>query len=88
MSHTKFAKRTALCPAPGCDRVGDWARGFCNKHYCQLRNACIKNGSWPGSRNGKLPKPQPPKFEYEGDEAALIEMTEQREQKSAERPHD
>ena len=68
---------TAKCHAPGCITVGDCARGFCARHWKEFRAACIANGSW--SRATKLPSPIIPKFEYEGDEQALIEMTEQQE---------
>jgi hypothetical protein len=65
------------CPAPNCSRLGDFARGFCNFHYREFKKACIANGSW--SRSVEIPKPVIPKFEWLGDEKALIEMTEQGE---------
>jgi hypothetical protein len=70
-------KHTALCPAPGCTKVGDFARNFCNRHYLEFRAACIENGSW--GRDAELPRPVIPKFEWLGDEQALIDRLEKEE---------
>ena len=73
-----MAAYTAKCHAPGCNNLGNCARGFCGAHYNEFRKVCIENGSW-GLR--ELPDPVIPKWEYEGDEAALIEEREREEKK-------
>jgi hypothetical protein len=74
----KPAKVHAPCPAPGCTRIGNFARNFCSTHYLEFRKACIENGSW---RSGE-PLANPiviEHFQWEGDEDALAAMVEEQE---------
>jgi len=73
------AKTYPKCGAPGCNDRGNVARGLCQFHYGQYRLARQKNGSWDAEQGQALNRPPIPPFEYEGDEAALIALTEQRE---------
>lgn len=72
-----MSKCHEMCPAPGCKKVGDFARKFCSTHWHEFKKACIANGSW--SRNVEVPKPELPKWVYEGDEQALIDQLEKDE---------
>jgi len=79
-----MSKHTALCPAPGCTKVGDFARNFCSKHYLEFRKDCKANGSWYTS----APLPSPiviVRFQWEGDEESLAEMCEEQEKLRIER---
>jgi hypothetical protein len=62
------------CPAPDCNRVGDFARGFCSRHWHEWRRACIENGSW--GCDAEVPRPAIKKWEYEGQEDELIAAQE------------
>lgn len=81
------------CPAPGCLKPGDFARGFCGRHWHDWRRACIENGSWGrGDNEPKFPVPPLPHWEYENPqgEQELAEQIEQREReklKSEEEHH-
>jgi hypothetical protein len=72
------------CAWPGCTKLGDYCRGFCRPCFRIFREHCIANGSW-GNRDDvaeavqRYLHPELPPWEYEGNEQALIEMTEQQE---------
>jgi hypothetical protein len=62
------------CVAPDCTRPGKFARGLCATHWKEFRRDCIANGSW--QRSTPDPKPAIPRFEYAGNEQALIDRLE------------
>ena len=72
-----MAAYTAKCHAPGCAKVGDYARGFCGSCYNAFRKACIENGSW--GQDATVPAPAIPKWEYENP-AGESELAAQAEQ--------
>jgi len=65
----------AMCPVPKCTKRGDFARGFCSKHYLEFRAACIQNGSW--SKSDALAEPVRPKWEYEPTPEQVSALIEQ-----------
>lgn len=64
------AKKKVRCLAPGCNRVGDFCRGFCAAHYQSYRTHCIENGSTSrGAADVVIPIRKP--WEYLGRESEL-----------------
>jgi hypothetical protein len=72
-----MSKNKEICPAPGCTKIGNFARTFCSKHYLEFRRDCVANHSW--SRDVEASPAALPPFEWIGDEQALFEMTERLE---------
>jgi hypothetical protein len=73
-----MSNNTAICPAPGCTKIGNFARNFCSTHYLAFRKACRENGTWGSG----LPLPNPvviEKWEWFGSEDELAAMCEQQE---------
>ena len=66
------------CPAPGCTKLGSFARGFCTHHYLEFRKACKENGSWYTGEPLAYPIVIE-HFEWEGDEDKLAAMCEENE---------
>ena len=70
---------------PLCNQLGDFARGFCARHFLMFRDHCLANGSWT-SRHDRdeflrlFLHPELPHWTWEGDEASLIAMLEARDQ--------
>jgi hypothetical protein len=74
------------CPAKDCTKLGDFCRGFCSHHYLEFRKSRIALGIW--GRNMPMPKPElPSRWEFEGDELALIAMTEEQERERRDAPN-
>lgn len=63
----------ATCAGPNCSAPSR-VRGFCRTHYRLWKAACIANGSLIETTITSVPSR--PKWEYEGDEDALIEPQE------------
>ena len=73
-SKRKNSPRCLFTPVAGSEEICGaevLARNFCAKHYQQFKKACIANGSW-GRDVETDAAPVRPKFEFEGDEEALI----------------
>jgi len=73
-----------LCLTPGCPRLGTKCRGLCCRCFQSFRAQCVANGTWADKKLRaaaleKLIHPEAPKWEWEGDEGALIAMQEQKE---------
>ena len=71
------------CAWPNCN-MPSVARGFCSRHYGEFKRHCVANGSWGNADDRyeaqrRLTQPESEKWEWAGDEAALIALTEQRE---------
>lgn len=65
------AKKKARCLAPGCDRGGDFCRGFCAIHYHAWRAHRVANGN-PARGADDIVVPERPRWEWPGDAQALI----------------
>jgi hypothetical protein len=73
-----MSNNKAICPAPGCTKIGNFARNVCSTHYLEFRKACIENSSW-GSGNPLASPIVIPHFVWEGDENSLARMCEENE---------
>jgi hypothetical protein len=72
------ADHKSKCNHPDCKRIGECARGFCHAHYVEFRRDCKANGSWRPYDEilEKTETASRPKWEFEGNEAALIAAQE------------
>jgi hypothetical protein len=78
MNRQRAPKFYDVCLAPGCTKLGNFARGFCSHHYLIFRRDCQENGSWKSG----TPLASPiviPHFVWEGDEDSLAAMVEEQE---------
>lgn len=64
------AKKTDRCPAPGCNKIGDFCKGFCAAHYHAWRAHCIENGSMSRGADD-IVIPIRKSWEYLGQESEL-----------------
>ena len=76
-----MSKYTAICFAPNCTRIGDFARGFCAAHFREFKAACVSNGSWDNKEDRdemqeRMQQRVIQKWEYEGREDELIAAQE------------
>jgi hypothetical protein len=78
MNSYRAPKVYAPCLAPGCTKLGNFARFFCSTHYLEFRAECISNNSW--HRGEILPSPITiERWEWFGDEESLAQICEENE---------
>jgi len=77
------AKIWPPCAAPGCNRAGRYAQGFCQAHYQAWKNYSVHNGS-PARGAENIMIPTRPSWEYTNNsgEADLAAKTAKQEKKS------
>jgi len=63
------------CAWPGCDKLGDAHRGMCNQHYVESRRLGLDGP----------PKPEFIPWSYEGNEAALDAMVNEKQESEQEK---
>ena len=86
---THCARVIKTCVKPGCTRPGDYTRGLCSacahQFWAKCRALKLKNNLRAERERvfEDFLHPEPPKWEFEGDEASLTAMQEAREKESA-----